>query len=216
MTLTRPWWRLNRRLRIVPSIEKTRKLLSFSIVLVTLRENSSTNWVTRSPRKKVGDEEKRSIALKLKIYEGTPTRVAKLTAEENLIELGLPGSKKREKLGQVLSEMKFELISQPTLVSKAGRVAEFISGGEIPYQKLERNGKKTVEMKLFGLVAKLTPSWRHGELFVGIDFESSDIESLKWLENQLPDGTKFKQPSFSATSINTTIRMQPNEASLVV
>ena len=50
-----------------------------------------------------------------------------------------------------------KLLDEPTLVSKDGRPAEFLSGGEVPFQVASGLGSNSIEFRPFGTKLDIVP-----------------------------------------------------------
>ena len=94
-----------------------------------------------------------------------------------------------------------KLLDEPTLVSKDGRPAEFLSGGEVPFQVSAGLGTTTIEFKPFGTKLDIVPIiLGRGRLTLEVRAEVSEIDNTI----SSIDGI----PGFAVRRVNTAVDMQ--------
>ncbi len=97
-----------------------------------------------------------------------------------------------------------KLMAQPTLTAQNGRAAEFLSGGEIPYQVAQGLGNATIEFRPFGTKLDMVPIIHgQGELTLEIRAEVSEVA------NDLNAGTPV--PGFRVRRVNTAVPMRAGQ-----
>jgi pilus assembly protein CpaC len=97
-----------------------------------------------------------------------------------------------------------KLMSQPTLTAQNGRAAEFLSGGEIPYQVAQGLGNATIEFRPFGTKLDMVPIIHgQGEMTLEIRAEVSEVA------NDLNAGTPV--PGFRVRRVNTAVPMRAGQ-----
>ena len=93
-----------------------------------------------------------------------------------------------------------KLLDEPTLVSKDGRPAEFLSGGEVPFQISAGLGTTTIEFRPFGTKLDIVPIiLGGGRLTLEVRAEVSEIDDTI----SLVDGI----PGFAVRRVNTAVDM---------
>lgn len=95
-----------------------------------------------------------------------------------------------------------KLLDEPTLVTKDGRPAEFLSGGEIPVQVQGGLGTNAVEFRPFGTKLDLVPILNgQGRMTLEVRAEVSEID------NSLSGNTGV--PGFRVRRVNTGVEILP-------
>ena len=93
-----------------------------------------------------------------------------------------------------------KLLDEPTLVSKNGRPAEFLSGGEIPFQVAAGLGTNTIEFRPFGTKLDIVPIvLGRNRLTLEVRAEVSEIDNTI----STVDGI----PGFRVRRVNTAVDM---------
>ena len=93
-----------------------------------------------------------------------------------------------------------KLLDEPTLVSKNGRPAEFLSGGEIPFQISAGLGSTTIEFRPFGTKLDIVPIvLGQGRLTLEVRAEVSEIDGSI--------STVAGVPGFRVRRVNTAVDM---------
>ncbi|MEQ1903550.1 MAG: pilus assembly protein N-terminal domain-containing protein [Pirellulaceae bacterium] len=97
-----------------------------------------------------------------------------------------------------------KLLSQPTLTAQNGRAAEFLSGGEIPFQVSTGLGTNSIQFRPFGTKLDMVPIIHgQGELTLEIRAEVSEVA------NDLNAGTTV--PGFRVRRVNTAVPMRAGQ-----
>ncbi len=97
-----------------------------------------------------------------------------------------------------------KLMAQPTLTTQNGRPAEFLSGGEIPFQVNSGFGNNSIQFRPFGTKLDLVPIVHgEGELTLEIRAEISEVA------NDLSAGTGV--PGFRVRRVNTGVPMRSGQ-----
>jgi pilus assembly protein CpaC len=97
-----------------------------------------------------------------------------------------------------------KLLSQPTLTAQNGRAAEFLSGGEIPFQVSTGLGTNSIQFRPFGTKLDMVPIIHgQGELTLEIRAEVSEVA------NDLNAGTSV--PGFRVRRVNTAVPMRAGQ-----
>ena len=97
-----------------------------------------------------------------------------------------------------------KLLSQPTLTAQNGRAAEFLSGGEIPFQVNKGLGTNSIQFRPFGTKLDMVPIIHgQGELTLEIRAEVSEVA------NDLNSGTGV--PGFRVRRVNTAVPMRAGQ-----
>ena len=93
-----------------------------------------------------------------------------------------------------------KLLDEPTLVAKDGRPAEFLSGGEIPFQVASGLGNTTIEFRPFGTKLDIVPNvLGRGRLTMEVRAEVSEIDNTI--------STTEGVPGFRVRRVNTAVDM---------
>ena len=93
-----------------------------------------------------------------------------------------------------------KLLDEPTLVSKNGRPAEFLSGGEIPFQVASGLGNNSIQFRPFGTKLDIVPIvLGQGRLTLEVRAEVSEIDN----SISTVDGV----PGFRVRRVNTAVDM---------
>ena len=93
-----------------------------------------------------------------------------------------------------------KLLDEPTLVAKDGRPAEFLSGGELPFQVASGLGNTTIEFRPFGTKLDIVPIvLGRGLLTLEVRAEVSEVDAS--ISTQ--DGV----PGFRVRRVNTAVDM---------
>ena len=174
------------------------------------------------------------IAIKIKVYEVSTTKLKQLGVDWSKFGVDLPAEIEslRSVLpfigeGEVkgglmtiakLKENQFDeflmalerhqiakLLDQPVLVAQHGRVAEFVSGGEVPIASLNEKGRPIVEFRFFGTKIQTTP-YIHSEDEMTLEIVAEVSEVAK--ELSMNDGI----PGFRVRRINTGVRLKPKQS----
>ena len=67
------------------------------------------------------------------------------------------------------------ILAQPTLTALSGQSAEFLAGGEIPYETFDDNGNRIIQFKEYGIGLNFTPVVRaNGVIGLTVETEVSD------------------------------------------
>lgn len=70
------------------------------------------------------------------------------------------------------------LLAQPTLTAMSGESAEFLVGGEFPYQTLDSDGKLLTNFKPYGVNLKFTPVVRsNGSVNIAVETGVSEVQA---------------------------------------
>ena len=94
-----------------------------------------------------------------------------------------------------------KLLDEPTLVSKDGRPAEFLSGGEVPFQVASGLGNNSIEFRPFGTKLDIVPIIQgRGRLTLEVRAEVSEIDSTISTQDGIP--------GFRVRRVNTAVDMQ--------
>ena len=172
--------------------------------------------------------DKDPIAINIKVYEVSKTKLKELGVDwpkigiekpvESLIEL-LPGPRMAanntlgfgivdgDRFDAFLTSLEkhniAKLLDQPTLVAYDGRLAEFLSGGEVPITIINENGQRTVEFRSYGTKIHTKPLI-HSKEELTLEIRAEVSEIAKDLSS---DGV----PGFRVRRVNTGIRLKPGE-----
>jgi len=93
-----------------------------------------------------------------------------------------------------------KLLDEPTLVAKDGRPAEFLSGGELPFQVASGLGNTTIEFRPFGTKLDIVPIvLGRGLLTLEVRAEVSEIDNTISTEDGIP--------GFRVRRVNTAVDM---------
>ena len=93
-----------------------------------------------------------------------------------------------------------KLLDEPTLVAKDGRPAEFLSGGELPFQVSSGLGNTTIEFRPFGTKLDIVPIvLGRGLLTLEVRAEVSEIDNTISTEDGIP--------GFRVRRVNTAVDM---------
>ena len=93
-----------------------------------------------------------------------------------------------------------KLLDEPTLVSKDGRPAEFLSGGEVPFQVSAGLGTNTIEFRPFGTKLDIVPIiLGQGRLTLEVRAEVSEIDNTISTQDGIP--------GFRVRRVNTAVDM---------
>lgn len=93
-----------------------------------------------------------------------------------------------------------KLLDEPTLVAKDGRPAEFLSGGELPFQVSSGLGNTTIEFRPFGTKLDIVPIvLGRGRLTLEVRAEVSEIDNTISTEDGIP--------GFRVRRVNTAVDM---------
>ena len=93
-----------------------------------------------------------------------------------------------------------KLLDEPTLVSKDGRPAEFLSGGEVPFQVSAGLGTNTIEFRPFGTKLDIVPIiLGGGRLTLEVRAEVSEIDNTISTQDGIP--------GFRVRRVNTAVDM---------
>ena len=80
-----------------------------------------------------------------------------------------------------------KLLDEPTLVSKDGRPAEFLSGGEVPFQVSAGLGTNTIQFRPFGTKLDIVPIiLGQGRLTLEVRAEVSEIDNTISTQDGIP------------------------------
>ena len=93
-----------------------------------------------------------------------------------------------------------KLLDEPTLVSKDGRPAEFLSGGEVPFQVASGLGNNSIQFRPFGTKLDIVPIiLGRGRLTLEVRAEVSEVDN----SISTTDGV----PGFRVRRVNTAVDM---------
>ena len=93
-----------------------------------------------------------------------------------------------------------KLLDEPTLVAKDGRPAEFLSGGELPFQTASGLGNTTIEFRPFGTKLDIVPIvLGRGHLTLEVRAEVSEVDASI--------STQGGVPGFRVRRVNTAVDM---------
>lgn len=93
-----------------------------------------------------------------------------------------------------------KLLDEPTLVSKNGRPAEFLSGGEVPFEVSAGLGTSTIEFRPFGTKLDIVPIvLGRGRLTLEVRAEVSEVDNTI--------STIAGVPGFRVRRVNTAVDM---------
>ena len=94
-----------------------------------------------------------------------------------------------------------KLLDEPTLVAKDGRPAEFLSGGEVPFEVSSGLGNNSIQFRPFGTKLDIVPLvLGRNRLTLEVRAEVSEIDATI--------GTATGVPGFRVRRVNTAVDMQ--------
>lgn len=234
------------RFRIVPDVRelksKVEKEFSDAKVYITATTDGFVNLVGHVTTEQVSKinkfviancdlpvrnqlSDKAPIAIKIKVYEVSTTKLNQLGGDWSKYRADLPKDIKGlqtllpakdagvvkledDSLQNFLTVCERHqiatLLDQPILVAHHGHAAEYLSGGEVPVAVIDEKGQHSVEFRSFGTKIQATPHVHSkDEMTLEIHTEVSRVDKEQ--------SSITSVPQFRVRRVNTGMRVKPGE-----
>jgi pilus assembly protein CpaC len=81
------------------------------------------------------------------------------------------------KINLLVQDGEAQVLAAPSLTTRSGSKARFVSGGEIPIPQVSSFGQTSVEYKEYGIILEVTPvTDKSGAIYAKVDVEVSSID----------------------------------------
>ena len=117
-------------------------------------------------------------------------------------------------LDMLVEDKKASILAEPTLITLSGKTANFLAGGEIPYQTSSGSSAsqtiQSIEFKPYGIKLSFTPTVVGDNIHLTLNTEVSNPDDSLSVEN---NGTKV--PALSTKQADTSVVLKDSQTLMI-